>query len=400
MDDLPFNSWTALRDARREGCASAGIKVSRKLLSLKILHLPDNVAGAASGLSQGEKSLGHDSRVLAMHRSRFGFVADEQLDIEDKGRAGRIATYLKTFARVRSGYDLYNFGFGSSLWHFPDRGLYLMDLPFYDRRAKKVMTYQGCDARQKYPTMKRREREAENPIAACFEENCYGGMCNSGRKDLERRKSIDKAAKYSDHLFAVNPDLVRFLPAEKSSFLPYAISDFHDLPEHDGRFFDGDVAHIVHAPTQREAKGSRFILAALEALRDEFGAKLRVTLVEDMARKEALSIIATADLLIDQAVVGWYGGAAVEAMKMGVPVACYINENDLDFVPPEMAAELPFLRITPFDIKDPVREFLSNRDLAPDLAPKGLDYVMRWHDPADVAKRVFRTVFGTETPEP
>lgn len=365
---------------------------------MKILHLPNNVAGFSSGLAQGERALGHDSRVLAMNRSRFGFAADERLDIEDMGRVGRFAAYVKTFARVRSGYDLYNFGFGSSLWHFPHRGLYLLDLPFYDRRAKKIVTYQGCDARQKFPTMKRKE-QAGDLIAACFEKDCYGGMCNSGRKDLERRKGIEKAARHADHLFAVNPDLLYFLPPEKSSFLPYAISDFHELPSRRGPFFAGGITHVVHAPTQRDVKGSRYILRALEELKDEFGERLRVTVIEDMDRAKALSIFVTADLLIDQVLVGWYGAVAVEAMKMGVPVACYINDRDLDFVPLEMARELPFLRITPFDIKERVREFLTNRDMAPELARKGLNYVMRWHEPAAVAKQVLRTVFGTETPE-
>lgn len=364
---------------------------------MKILHLPNNVAGLSQGLAQGERALGHDSRVLTLNRSKYGFSADDRLDIEDKGRMGRIGAYVKTFLRVRSGYDLYNFGFGSSLWHFPHRGLYLMDLPFYDSRAKKVMTYQGCDARQKYPTMKRKERDGES-IAACFEENCYGGMCNSGRKDLERRKGIDKAARHADHLFAVNPDLLYFLPSGKSSFLPYAISDFHELPSRESPFFSDDVAHVVHAPTQREVKGSRYILQALEDLKDEFGDRLRVTVVEDMDRDEALSVIATADLLIDQVLVGWYGGVAVEAMKMGVPVACYVNEKDLALIPAEMAADLPFLQVTPFDIKDRARDFLNDREQAEDFSRRGYDYVMRWHDPETVARQVFRTVFGTETP--
>lgn len=366
---------------------------------MRILHLPNNVAGFSSGLAQGEKALGHESRILSLNRSRFGFPADEQLAVEDKGRIGRIGAYLSTFARARSGYDLYHFGFGSSLWHFPHRGLYLMDLPFYDSRAKKVITYQGCDARQKYLTMKRKDQAGET-IAACFEENCYGGMCNSGRRDLERRKAIEKAARHTDHMFAVNPDLLHFLPPEKASFLPYAICGFDDLTKRESPMFVNDTAHIVHAPTQREVKGSRYILRALDELRDEFGDRLRVTLVEDMNRTDALSVIGTADLLIDQVLVGWYGGVAVEAMKMGVPVACYINKKDLGFVPPEMAAEIPFLGITPFDIKDRVRDFLNNRDQAEEMSRRGLEYVIRWHDSATVAKRVFRAVYGTEALAP
>ena len=366
---------------------------------MKILHLPNNVAGNPSGLAAGERALGHDSRVLALNISRFGFAADEQLAVENMGRAVRAATYLSTFARVRSGYDLYNFAFGSSLWHFPQRGLYLLDLPFYDSRAKKVFTYQGCDARQKYPTMQRKERAGE-AIAACFEKNCYGGMCNSGRKDLERRKGIDKAARHADHLFAVNPDLLYFLPAGKSSFLPYAIDGFDGLPRRQAPFFKDGVAHVVHAPTQRDVKGSAYILRALENLAEKHKGRLRVTLVENMDRRSALSVIATADLLIDQVLIGWYGGIAVEAMKMGVPVACFINDRDFEFIPAAMAAEIPVLRVGPFDIEEKIQAFLDDRDMAGELAAKGTAYVARWHDPQNVARQVFRTVFGSETPRP
>ena len=366
---------------------------------MKILHLPNNIAGNPSGLAAGERALGHDSRVLALNISRFGFAADEQLAVENMGRAVRAATYLSTFARVRSGYDLYNFAFGSSLWHFPQRGLYLLDLPFYDSRAKKVFTYQGCDARQKYPTMQRKERAGE-AIAACFEKNCYGGMCNSGRKDLERRKGIDKAARHADHLFAVNPDLLYFLPAGKSSFLPYAIDGFDGLPRRQAPFFKDGVAHVVHAPTQRDVKGSAYILRALENLAEKHKGRLRVTLVENMDRRSALSVIATADLLIDQVLIGWYGGIAVEAMKMGVPVACFINDRDFEFIPAAMAAEIPVLRVGPFDIEEKIQAFLDDRDMAGELAAKGTAYVARWHDPQNVARQVFRTVFGSETPRP
>lgn len=366
---------------------------------MKILHLPNNVAGNPSGLAAGERALGHDSRVLAINRSRYGFPADDQLAVEEMSWAGRIATYVSTFVRVRSGFDLYNFSFGSSLWHFPQRGLYLLDLPFYDSRAKKIFTYQGCDARQKYPTMRRKER-ANETIAACFDKNCYGGMCNSGRKDLERHKGIEKAARHADHLFAVNPDLMYFLPEEKSSFLPYAIDDYYGLPRRRGPFFKDGVAHIVHAPTQREAKGSTYILRALEELANRHKGRFRLTLVENMDRRSALSVIATADLLIDQVLIGWYGGVAVEAMKMGVPVACFINDRDLGFIPTDMAREIPVLRINPFDVGEKIAAFLADRDMAAELAAKGAAYVGRWHDPKAVARQVFRTVFGSETPHP
>ena len=57
---------------------------------------------------------------------------------------------------------------------------------------------------------------------------------------------------------------------------------------------------------------------------------------------------AKADVLeVDQLLAGWYGGAAVEAMMMGVPVIAYMREEDLGWVPADMARELPVVSATP-----------------------------------------------------
>lgn len=364
---------------------------------MRILHLPHNVGGFPYGLAEGERRLGHESRVLNLSRSRYGYAADYVLDIDRRNRLGRWLAYGGALARFRRGFDLYHFNFGSSLLHFPNRKLDLLDLPFYDSRARKVFTYQGCDARQKYPTMERHTAQGDE-LAACFEEDCYGGACNSGVRDTQRRRAIDKAARHADHMFAVNPDLLHFLPEGKSSFLPYAMSEFETLERRREPFFADGRVHIVHMPTQRGAKGTRYVLAALDKLKDEFGDCLEVNLVENVPHDQALAALAAADLVVDQVLVGWYGGLAVEAMKMGIPVVCFINDRDLGFIPAEMAGEIPIIRANPFDLFDVLRDFMNQRDLIGELSDRSHAYVMRWHRPSEVAKRVFRTVFGTETP--
>lgn len=82
----------------------------------------------------------------------------------------------------------------------------------------------------------------------------------------------------------------------------------------------------------------KFIRSLIENLKTRYNVEM--ILVENMPNKEALEFYKQGDLVIDQVLAGWYGGFAVEAMKMGKPVGVYIREEDLQFIPEEMAKDL------------------------------------------------------------
>jgi hypothetical protein len=363
---------------------------------MKVLHLPTTVGGMGWALAEAERAHGVDARVLALYQNEYLYPADIDLRLEQRGVTGRLRGHLAAFVRYRTGFDAYHFNYGSSLVHFLRRGITLLDLPFYDSRARKIVTFNGCDARQKFPTMAR-NRTAGNCVAACFEDDCYGGMCNSGELDRNRRRAIEKAERHADHLFAVNPDLLYFLPREKTTFLPYAVVRRNTALKE--RFFEGDAVHIVHAPTQRAAKGTPAILAALDQLRSEEGDRVRVTLVENCSQQRAQEIYRSADLVIDQLLVGWYGAVAVEAMYMGVPVACYINDDHLQLVPAAMARDLPLLRVTPATLLTQLRCFVRDREAAVDLGARGRAFAESWHDPLRLALITEAAYRGQPIPE-
>lgn len=350
---------------------------------MKVLHLPTTVGGQAWGLAQGERAIGLDSQVLSLYDNYIHYPADFAYNLDRRGRIGRLVGHVQAFLRFRSGFDAYHFNYGSSLIHFLNRGILLWDLPFYDRKARKVFTFNGCDARQKYSTMAR--NKMRNTPAACFVADCYGGMCNSGAMDRYRSRAIEKMNEHADHVFAMNPDLLHFLPAEKSTFLPYVVAGFNEIKEKSGHFFHNDRIRIIHAPTQRGAKGSAHIIRALDALKAEMGNRLEVTIVEGLSHDRALEVYRQADLFIDQALIGWYGGVAVEVMKMGVPVACFINDDHLQMIDARMREELPLLRINPFTILDDLKTILHARDQLPEIGRKAKAWVERWHAPERIA---------------
>ena len=364
---------------------------------MKILHLPTSVGGQAFGLSRGERAIGLDSRVLTLDANSLAYPADYAWQLDGRTYPARLFGHAAAFLRYRSGFDAYHFNYGSSLIHSLNRGVMLWDLPFYASGARKVFTFNGCDARQKYPTMVR-AGESGSP-AACLDAACYGGMCNSGEMDRNRRRAIDKAARHADHFFAVNPDLLDFLPAEMTSFLPYTVAGFSDIPARAVPLAPQGRVRIVHAPTQQVAKGSRYVLAALERLKDEFPGRVELVVVEGRPHEEALRIFATADLFIDQVLIGWYGAAAVEAMKMAIPVVAFVNPAHLARTPARFAADLPVISAGPFDLVETLRPLLREPERLTELGSRSRAFVERWHDPRRLAT-ISAAVYEGRRPPP
>lgn len=348
---------------------------------MKVLHLPTDVGGNAWGLSRGERALGIFSDVLTLSQSKMGYPSDIQLfdDSKTPSRLYKLVKRMYTFFKIRNKYDIFHFNFGMSLIHLLQHPLlYHFDLPFYPKSAKLFVTYNGCDARQKYPTMQR------SSIAACHNKECYGGMCNSGSKDKERKLSIEKMARYVKHMWAITPDLLHFLPKDKASFLPCSVSRFSNelfLPKFQKKL------NIVHAPTNQAAKGSSYILAALNKLKLKYPEFLEICLIQNLPFNQAVELYKQADLIIDQIVIGWYGAFAVETMLMGKPVIARIAMEDLKFVPPQMGNDLlqTIIHADPYTIYEVVERCLHDRTFLKHRAEASIAFANKWHHPEYLA---------------
>ena len=345
---------------------------------MNILHLPTSVGGNAWSLSRGERALGYASDVLVSNDTWLKYSADISLNIERKSSVGKLLTLSKTFLELRKKYSVFHFNHGSSLIHSPRNGLFQLDLPYYPDAARIFVTYNGCDIRQKDQVIKQRK------IAPCHNPNCYAGVCNDGSLDNWRRIGLEKMEKYAAHIWALNPDLLHFLPEKKSSFLPYAIGGegFSPVPiSKTGRL------KILHAPTDRVVKGSDLLFQALDKLTLTHGDCFELILVEGVPNAQALDLYKAADVVVDQLMIGWYGGLAVECMLLGKPVIARIEEQDLCFIDPGMAHDLrdAVINTEPDKIYDTLCWCVENRGELARIAEAGGAYARRWHDPKYVA---------------
>lgn len=366
---------------------------------LKIVHCPTVVGGNAPNLAKFERKLGLDSRSMIIAQTYFNFPVDKVL-YSGSHPLGREWARWRLLANVVKASDIVHFNFGRSILYWglttpqPKNWLSVFayqffkaytqlwefrDLPMLKRLGKKiVVTYQGSDARQGDYC-----RNHFDIHPAEEDENL------TEASDQKKRWAIDMINTYADQIYSLNPDLLHVLP-KQTQFMPYAHIDLDDWKPSQSPS-NPDKPVILHAPSQRGVKGTRFVLDALSRLERE-GISFEFILVENLSRNEARALYERADLLIDQLLCGWYGGLAVELMALGKPVICYIREGDLKFIPKEMRQMLPIINATPVNIYDILKVWLTQkRHELPQLGAISRAYVEQWHDPVKITSELQKT---------
>jgi hypothetical protein len=349
-------------------------------MTLRILHCPTDTGGNAWTLAQAERRLGLESTVLVYHSTWLGYPNDVDLRLREKSRLRASRAVGRLMLRVATEFDIVHFNGGRSMMPTGAGAIGLLrdvELATLRRLGKGiVVTYQGCDVRQR--TLCRR----------LFEVNACEDCTHPCSADFDRHKAsmARQFGRYADHIFALNPDLLHVLPPA-TEFLPYTtvdLRDWHYLPAP-----VSDRFTIVHAPTNRAIKGTSHIIDVVGRLKARHP-DIELVLNENMSHDEVKAAYARANLVIDQLLVGWYGGVAVEAMALGRPVVCFLRESDIRLLPSDMRRELPVISADPGSLETILEGLLDRRDALPALGWRSRQYVERWHDPMSVAARVRR----------
>ena len=354
---------------------------------MKILHGPVNVGNQPWALSRAERRLGIASDLVIRSGTWLNYSADRTLSRDGSGFFEIAARSVLFGLGVPWKYDVLHFYFGQTFLS-PGRSFFTNPLlgRMYDyfstidlRLAKllgrkRFMTLQGCDARLAG------EGNLRNEWTMCATGRCSLYQTCIDALDARRRYMIGEVLPFFDRVFYLNPELGHVVP--EAQFLPYASVEIEKfdvkLPAAEGR------PRIVHAPSDGSIKGTQMILDALEQLRTRYDFDL--ILVEKRTHEEALALYRSADIAIDQILAGWYGGFAVEMMAMGKPVACYIREQDMKFVPKAMRDDMPILQIDPGRLVDDLAAILERRAEWQDVGKRSRRYVERWHNPDRIAR--------------
>lgn len=368
---------------------------------LRILHCPTDCGAHGPLLARTERKLGHDSLSVVFSQSYIGYKPDvlvvpfrglKYLSIGELRRWRWVAKSLR--------YDVIHYNFGSSLCPNPvylgsgltlpypglrvAYSIYAISMMMFDvwllHKLGKVIcvTFQGGDARQARGA---RDLDEHSP-------SYYIPVL-----DFFKRIKIKRWAKYADHIYTINPDLMDYLPA-RTKFLPYVCTDPKEVYP---MTITNKRKCLIHVANHREPKGTDYIYHAVHNIRRR-GADFQFILAERLPLSTAQQLYLLGDVLVEQLIIGWYGAQAVEFMSLGKPVVAYINPLDASRVPGELIDDLPIIQATKDNIDDVLWKVvrMSNKTLNY-IGQMSRKFVLKWHDPEKIARGLIADYRRKET---
>jgi glycosyltransferase involved in cell wall biosynthesis len=302
--------------------------------ALRVTHCPVNVAGIPWENVQALRRKGVEARLVVFERGRLHPEADWSLDRRG-GLARRLARQFEAFARLAPQTDVFHFYFGLTL--IPKS----LQFPLLRAlRKKSVFHYLGSDIRGKTPAELVFGKRADAEIVGSYAATRW----------------VPEA-----HVIPPGLDLRPFTPVPPS---------------------DNPHPLVVHAPSSRERKGTRFVIAACEKL------NLELDVVEGVPHDVARERYARADIVIDQLNAGWHGVFALEAMALGKPVVAHIDAETADRSARGFGARVPIVPATKETLVEALRPLVERSALRRELGVAGRAYVEQVHDIDRVADRL------------
>ncbi len=301
---------------------------------LRVTHCPVNTAGIPWENVLAQRRRGIDARLVVFERGKLHHEADWSLD-----RHGplpmRLAQQFAAFARLTPRTDVFHFYFGLTLIPKSVQFPLLRTL-----RKKSVYHYLGSDIRGKTRA-----------------ELAYGK-----RADAEIVGSYD-ALRWVPEAHVVPPGLdLRGLDPVPPSDSPRPL--------------------VVHAPSNRERKGTAFVIAACAEL------PVELDIVEGVPHEEARARYARADIVVDQLNAGWHGVFALESMALGKPVVSYLKPDVVERSAEGYGIRLPIVPATKDTLVEALRPLVDQPALRREIGAAGRSYVEQVHDIDRVTDRL------------
>lgn len=103
-----------------------------------------------------------------------------------------------------------------------------------------------------------------------------------------------------------------------------------------------------------------------------------------------MKVYSSADIIIDQLIIGTYGVLSIEAMALGKPVITYISDDMIKTLP----TDLPIHNANIYNIKNRIEELIIDSNLRKELGIKGRKYVERYHDYRKNSKMLYDIYSG------
>lgn len=269
-------------------------------------------------------------------------------------------------------FEVFHFFFGESL--FPR----LVDLAILRKMRKRVFVhFHGRDITSKKLLIPAWEASLSDTLDA--------GKTPSPAT-ASQLKMVSRWRKYADALFVSTPDLLHVVPDAILVPQPIELEKWQFNPEQCNA--DNSQIVIAHAPTDRELKGTSYVIEAVRKLQLE-GLDIRLELIESVPPEQIMTRFRRCQICIDQLLQGSYGTVAVECMALGIPVIAR-----LDSIHKSVCPDVPIVNADPHTLVEKLRLLVKDGCLRLRLAMEGRKFVERRHDAKVIAADLINRYTG------
>lgn len=342
---------------------------------ITIMHGMSEIAGQNFYSVRGLREIGEHAETVVYHEHPFSYPYDKCLNIDstNKKKLPFYAVKLGVFfLAAMKKYDCFHFHFGHSI-------LNCTELPVYRKCGKRVFfEFHGSDLR---------DQERFCRISGMVFEPSEA----TSPKLHERNHKICKTA---DGIIVHDDELIPYL--DKDCAPVYVVPLRVDIARFEPAYPkpDAKVIRIVHAPSKRAIKGTEYVLTAFNRLKEKYR-NIELILVEGKTQQEAFEIYKTADIIVDQLLVGTYGVFAIESMAMGKPVITYISDTMKERLP----AELPIVSANTQTVTEAIETLILDGEMRKNRGMAGRKYVEEYHDYKYVSYVLRDIYYGKSLPQ-
>jgi glycosyltransferase involved in cell wall biosynthesis len=181
--------------------------------------------------------------------------------------------------------------------------------------------------------------------------------------------------RFDGPLLASTPDQLDYLP-ERARWLPVVIDTQAFRPDGPGMTAPLERRRplVVHMPSNPALKGSEDVERILAPMAARGLIELRM--VTGLPPEEAAEVIRSADVVVDQLLLGLYGVLACEAMASGRVVLGHLGDS----LRARVGRPVPVIEATPATLGGVMQRLLDEPDWGREAAQAGPGFVNRVHD--------------------
>ncbi|MEI6040052.1 MAG: glycosyltransferase [Candidatus Berkelbacteria bacterium] len=291
---------------------------------------------------------------------------------------------LKLFFELLPKYKIWHFNYSQTLFFYP---LNLLLLKLFGKKI--VVTFRGSDCETELDFTK------TNPIILAHRDQWPSYFKNFHHLTWQAKiaKKIRTAflSDWSDTAVINGPYLASSVP-NYDLIIPYArdLGKINQFKIQNKKINKKLV--ILHVPSDPEVKGTVYIEKAFKELADKYP-DCEFKILDFMPYDQLLGEMAKADIVVDQLLVGWYGGQAVEAMALGSAVISFVEPSYLENIP--FGKTLPIANTNVFTFKEDLEVLINSPEKIQKLMNEGPAFAAKYHDStriADAYQKVYEEV--------